>query len=63
MKRPPIDWPRVEGAMRRCKLGTPMPGDVELCTQAYRRAPTTYGKRKQKVDEAVILEEQERWRS
>lgn len=58
-----VDWQRVEVAMERGKRGFPSPGDTELCTAAFRSDPKEYGRRKQLVDEAVLRDEQERWRA
>lgn len=61
MKKSPINWLRVEEAMRRSKRGMASPDDQSLCVTAFSIDPKEYGRRKQAVDEGVNLEEMTRY--
>lgn len=57
-----IDWPRVEMAMRRGKLGCMRPGDQELCDAAIQLAREEYSRRKRRIDAETIADEKAKWR-
>lgn len=60
--KPPIDWDKVELAMRRGKDGELRDGDMTLLQRAFAREPEEYGRRKRAVDAVAIAEEITKWR-
>lgn len=63
-KRPkrPIDWDRVEAAMRRGKMGRMQLGDQDIVDEALKADFEEYRRRKRLVDADVIRKEKGRWK-